>query len=277
MTKANDKQSDELEEAGRRRQPLARGIELLTLMVDSEQLSHGVRELAGRLEVSPSTVHRLITDLEKLGLVSRLPSGSYRLGLEFLRLAWTTTTRFPIQELALDTLEELTEESGESSFFGLYNEQRRQMMFSLTVESPHPLRYSLPLQQWLPLHAGASGLAILAFAPDEVQNAVAHAALPSATDRTLTDPNKLLERLAEIREAGYAISHGERIEGAIAVAAPVFGPVGAVIGATGITIPETRFNATHGNSLALLVRQAATQLSRSISGTRGGRYLPERN
>ena len=59
----------------RRRQPLARGIELLTLMVDSEQETHGVRELAGRLGVSPSTVHRLITDLEKLGLVRRAGNG----------------------------------------------------------------------------------------------------------------------------------------------------------------------------------------------------------
>src|ERR1019366_1955928 len=88
----------------RQRHPLARGIELLTLMVDSDQDIHGVRELAGRLGVSPSTVHRLVTDLEAIGLVSRTTNGSYRLGLEFLRVAWTATSRYPIHEVSTETL-----------------------------------------------------------------------------------------------------------------------------------------------------------------------------
>jgi IclR family transcriptional regulator, acetate operon repressor len=252
-------------DALRRRQPLARGIELLTLMVDSDQDSHGVRELAGRLDVSPSTVHRLITDLEKLGLVSRNPTGSYRLGLEFLRLAWTTTHRYPVQDVATDTLERLTRESGESSFFGIYNEQRREMMLTATVESPHPLRYTLPVQAWLPLHAGASGLAILAFLPEAIRQQIVLGPLAAATDRTLIDPPTLLARLAEIRRDGYAISRGERIEGAMAVAAPVFGLTG-VAGVIGISLPESRFDAAHAGSFAGLVRDAATHVSGFVAG-----------
>ena len=268
MVKASDEIDAQPEEMQRRRHPLARGIELLTLMVDSDQDTHGVRELASRLGVSPSTVHRLVTDLEGLGLVGRTPSGSYRLGLEFLRIAWTTTSRFPIYEVSTDTLHELVEQSGESSFFGMYGEQRREMMFALTVESPHPLRYTLPERQWLPLHAGASGLAILAFLPEDVRNDVVHGPLSAATDRTIIEPDSLLERLADIRREGYAITHGERIEGAIAIAAPVFGPSGEVVGSTGITIPEARFNAAYSSSLAALVRQAATRLTGYMAGSR---------
>jgi len=251
----------------RLRHPLARGIELLTLMVDSSQELHGVRELAGRLGVSPSTVHRLVTDLERIGLVSRTSHGSYRLGLEFLRIAWTTTARFPLHEVANDTLRELAEESGESSFFGVYGERRREMMFTLTVESPHPLRYTLPENIWLSLHAGASGLAILAFLPEGVRDEIARGPLGAATSRTVVDAETLLVRLEKIREEGYAITHGERIEGAIAIAAPVFGPSGTVVGATGITIPEARFNAAHSSSLAASVREAAKRLTGYISGT----------
>ena len=142
------------------------------------------------------------------------------------------------------------------------------MMFTLTVESSPPLRYTLPLRQWLPLHAGASGLAILAYLPDEVQTEVARGPLSAATDRTIVDPESLLQRLAMIREDGYSITHGERIEGAIAIASPVFGPTGAVLGVTGMTIPATRFNAAHSSTLAGLVRQAAEQLTAQLSGTR---------
>ncbi|MFT4051488.1 MAG: IclR family transcriptional regulator [Microbacterium sp.] len=257
----------ETAEEGRRRQPLARGIELLTLMVDSEQEAHGVRELAGRLGVSPSTVHRLITDLEKLGLVGRTPAGSYRLGLEFLRLAWTTTARYPLHEVSTETLSELMEHTGETAFFCVYSEPRRQMMFTLSIESSHPLRYTLPLQQWLPLHGGASGLAILAYAPAEIQEEVANGVLEPLTERTIVEAPSLLARLATVREEGYAITHGERIEGAIAIAAPVFGHSG-VIGSIGISLPEGRFNAAKSSTLAHVVRDAAQSLSGYLKGSR---------
>lgn len=252
----------------RQRHPLARGMELLTLMVDSDRETHGVRELAGRLGVSPSTVHRLIGDLEKLGLVGRTPVGSYSLGMEFLRLAWVTSHRFPWYEAATDVLHDLTERSGESSFFSVYNEQRHEMMFTLTEESPHPLRYALPLRSWLPLHAGASGLSILAFLPEEVREEIAHRPLAPATERTVIEPGELLARLEPIRRDGYAITHGERIQGAIAIASPVMGFSG-VVGSTGITIPEARFNAAQSNTLAGLVREAAQSLSERLTTLRG--------
>jgi len=265
-----DATDTDVSDAGRRRQPLARGIELLTYMIESPRDAHGVRELAGKLGVSPSTAHRLITDLEKLGLVRRAENGqSYRLGLEFLRLAWLTTGRYPSQELALGVLQQLVAQTGESAFSSLYNEQRREMMFTSTVESSHPLRYSLPLQQWMPLHGGASGLAILAFLPEDVQREVAHKPLAKLTARTVTDPDALLERLEQVRRDGYAITRGERIDGAVAIASPVFGLVpGVVAGAAGISIPESRFDESSAEQFALHVRDAAAQITANISGQR---------
>ncbi|ROO87433.1 IclR family transcriptional regulator [Actinocorallia herbida] len=250
----------------RQRHPLARGIEIITLMVDSGKQTYGVRELASRLGVSASTAHRLLGNLEDLGMVARTPAGSYRLGMEFLRLAWTTNTRFPIREAANDILAGLTESSGESSFFAVYNDQRRQLMFAVSVESPHPLRYTVPQGVWLPLHAGASGLAILAFLPPETQTEIVQAGLEALTERTLVNADRLAERLAQIRRDGCAISHGERIDGAIAVAAPVMGPAGVVIGDVGITIPETRFNATTTSELTVLVKHSAELLTRRFTG-----------
>lgn len=254
----------------RQRHPLARGIEILTLMVDSGKQYYGVRELGSRLGVSASTAHRLLADLEELGMVARTSEGSYRLGMEFLRLAWTANTRFPLREAADDILRELTGRSGESSFFAVYNEQRRQLMFAVSVESSHPLRYTVPQGVWLPLHAGASGLAILAFLPREAQDEIAQGKLDPLTDRTVVDGERLVERLAQIRRDGYAISHGERIDGAIALAAPVLGPANAVIGDIGITIPESRFNATTTSELAALVKQSAQLLTRRFRGAGDG-------
>ena len=230
-------------------------------MVDSDQQTHGVRELATRLDVSPSTVHRLISDLERLGLVDRADGGAYRLGLEFLRMAWTTSDRYPLHEVSRGTLEQLTTMSGESSFFAVYSEQRRQMIFAMAVESPQPLRYTLPLRQWAPLNAGASGLAILAFLPSEVQEAVAHSPLPTPTTRTLGDSSSLLDRLAQVRVDGVATTQGERIEGALAIAAPVFGAGGNVVGSLGISMPDARFHESSAANYSAMVRHAAQQIT----------------
>lgn len=271
MTPQDPNPLDDPDASPRRRHPLARGIELLTVMIDSDQDTHGVRELAGRLEVSPSTVHRLLTDLEKLGLVGRTETGNYRLGLEFLRLAWTTVDRYPLQEVSTDTLRELAEHSGETSFFAIYGEQRQQMMFSLAVESSHPLRYTLPLKRWIPLYAGASGLAILAYLPADARRELLRKAHPALTERTVVDPVALERRLEDIVRDGYALTRGERIEGAVAIASPVFGPSRAVVGSTGVSLPESRFNEAHAASLAGLVKQAAGQISEYLTGERDPR------
>ncbi|MFJ9127790.1 IclR family transcriptional regulator [Streptomyces sp. NPDC102340] len=254
----------------RQRHPLARGIEIITLMIDGGEKAYGVREIGNRLGVSASTAHRLLGDLEELGMVGRTPAGNYRLGMEFLRLAWTANARFPLREAALDILSELAESSGESSFFAVVNEQRRQMMFAMSVESSHPLRYTVPQGVWLPLHAGASGLAILAFLPSDTQEAIVRGELNALTDRTWVDPDRLTERLAGIRRDGYAISHGERIDGAIAIAAPVLGPSNVVIGDVGITIPETRFNAASTQEMTALVLKSAAALTSRFTGNRPG-------
>ncbi|PTT63103.1 hypothetical protein DBR22_16270 [Arthrobacter sp. HMWF013] len=253
----------------RQRDPLARGFEILTHMVETGERSYGVRELGTQMGVSPSTAHRLLADLEKLGMVRRTQEGGYQLGLEFLRLSWKLVTRFPLREMANDLLQEMTDRSGESSFLGIYNDQRHEMMFAVTVDSPHPLRYMIPLQKWLPLHSGASGLSILAFLPEEKRKEILHGNLTKVTENTIIDPEVLSQRIETIRNQGYAVSLGERVTGAIALAAPVFGPGREVVGTSGLMIPESRFDTGVEAELSELVKHSAAVLSERMGGTLG--------
>ncbi|MGO1543646.1 MAG: IclR family transcriptional regulator [Gulosibacter sp.] len=246
-------------ETTRRRQPLARGIELLTVMVDGDQETYGVRELAGKLEVSPSTAHRLVTDLEQLGLVDRTPEGSYRLGLEFMRMAWATTSRYPVHEIAEPALNVLRDTTEETAFFGVYNEQRGAMMFATAVESLHPLRYIIPIRTWVPLYQGASGLSILSFVPEERIDAILNSSPDAAKDR-----QRLLSQIETIKQEGVAFSYGERIQGAHAVAAPVFGSKG-IVGAIGVSFPESRAKEKDLNAIAREVKNAANELTAYFS------------
>ena len=84
------------------------------------------------------------------------------------------------------------------------------------------------------LHATGVGLALLAHAPSEVQEAVIGGALPAYTPFTITDGERLRRELAEVRHRGYAVSDRMVTDDALSVAAPVHGPRGEVVAAVSL-------------------------------------------
>nr|WP_024796528.1 IclR family transcriptional regulator C-terminal domain-containing protein [Tomitella biformata] len=126
----------------------------------------------------------------------------------------------------------------------------------------------LQLNRWLPVHSGASGLAILAFLPAADRRDVLQGSLAVLTQHTMVDAGQLTDRLAQIRRRGYASSRSERIVGAVAVAAPVFAPEGRVYGDVGLTIPESRFDEEAEAVLAEQVMRSAQILTDSLVGVK---------
>jgi DNA-binding IclR family transcriptional regulator len=97
------------------------------------------------------------------------------------------------------------------------------------------------LNQWLPIHWGASGLAILAFLPENEQRAIVDGGLLTAqTERTITDPPTLHRELKKVRKRGYACSIGQRILGAVGISAPIWNSSGDVLGDVMLTTRRSR-------------------------------------
>jgi DNA-binding IclR family transcriptional regulator len=61
------------------------------------------------------------------------------------------------------------------------------------------------------------------------------------TERTITDPAALRQRLATIRREGFAISIGETVPGAAGLATPIFNADGSVTAGLLIGAPIDRF------------------------------------
>src|SRR5262245_26831895 len=150
------------------RNPVRRSLQVLRYLMSEPDQRIGVRALAATFEVPPSTMHRVLSALVAEGLVQRnTDTGAYNLGLEMVRLAHLAIERLPVQTLAMPHLTRLAEDTNETALLGLYDRYRQEVMFTAAVESPQPLRYVNRMQTWLPLHAGATGLAILAFLPEQ--------------------------------------------------------------------------------------------------------------
>jgi DNA-binding IclR family transcriptional regulator len=90
------------------------------------------------------------------------------------------------------------------------------------------------------LHCSATGKVLLAFNPPEVLDAVVERGLARRTPRTITNPKILREKIAEVRERGYAVEQEELTTGYMAVAVPIVGDGRIGVGAISICAPTFR-------------------------------------
>lgn len=184
-----------------------------------QQPAWGVRALAKHSGVHPAIVHRVLATFAANGfLVQDAESGKYSLGLRLFELGQVVRKTFSPAEVVQPILRTLAEQSGETVFLSWLDGEE-----GLCVgieQSQHQLRFSIELGQRFPLYAGAHAKAILAFQGDEV---CAHAyARGLAEDANgMPDQDTFAARLAEIREKGYAYTHGESSTNVAGLALPL--------------------------------------------------------
>jgi len=227
----------------------------------------GLSDLARRSGQDKATVYRLMNALRDSGLVEQgATSKLYRLGPSVLHLARVREATFPVLALAQPLLEGLTDRTGETSHFSLLTHMTLAVIAS--VESKKATRVSMRGSETLPFHATASGLAFLAFARPDV--AAKGLALPMArfTDDTLTTAAALQDALALTRAQGFAVVDKAYEDDVYGIAAPIFGPTfgteRAAIGAIAVATPSHRMTADLRDLIIGAVRQAASDLTRSM-------------
>lgn len=225
-----------------------------------------IKDLAGRLALPPSTVHRLLELLAQEGMIERdAAARTYRAGREFFRLASLVAGKQPVRGYALPLLEEAMHACDETAYLCLYLPDETKMTFAAAVEAPHPLGYRIRQEMPLSLLTGASGRSILAHLPQEVlERALEKEGRDADVRRAIGTRRDLEQDLKRIRARGYAVSVGQRIRGAVGIFAPAFDAQGNVIGSIGYTIPDARYQKSLLPKLAASARKYAAALSAAL-------------
>ena len=121
----------------------------------------------------------------------------------------------------------------------------------------------------MPLHASGPGKVLLAHAPPELLAAVLEGGLERTASGTITDPDRLVRALADVRATGFCLSRDEMTDGASSVAAPVCGPGGMVVAGLSVVVPSSTGNL---QPLVPAVRLTAAAVSRALGAP--GRRSP---
>jgi len=251
------------------RNPVAKALRALEWFIESPATDVGVRQVATALDLQPSNAHQLLGTLVEEGFVRQdARTARYSLGPELVRWAHLIIARAPLRQIAMHHMRALVDACNETSFLGLYDPARQEMMFAASVESEHPLRYAIELNRWMPMNTGASSLGILAHLPPHEIDAIAERMLrqPPLTGSAISSRAALHAELRAVRRRGYAFSRGQRLAGAIGLAAPIFGAGGRVMGDLVLTIPEQRFERDSTAKLARLLRKHAAAITVDVGG-----------
>ncbi len=215
-------------------QAIDRAGDLVRRVVDATQ-PVTFSELAAVSGLAKSTTSRILSALERNGLLSRDARGAFLPGDAFVRYALRGNTDTDLVSVAHPFLERLGEASRETINLGV---QRHSMVVQIAQVDSH---YVLGGTNWLgrsePLHATALGKVLLAFKGAELPSG----RLERLTAHTITNRTDLDAELEKIRLQGYGVAAEELEVGLIAIAAPVRRDDGSVIAALSVSGPATRF------------------------------------
>jgi DNA-binding IclR family transcriptional regulator len=224
-----------------------------------------VSHIAERARLPKSTVSRLLSTLQELGVVEQLGAGGdYRIGRKLVELAAGAAPAANLLAAARPHLVELAAQLGEAAGLSVLDGHRTRYLDQVASDNPVMVR------DWtgerLHSHVVSSGLVLLAHAPAELRDEVLAAPLESFTPHSTTDPAQLRRRLAAVVHDGYAWVRGDFEEGVNSVAAPVRDPHGTVVAAVHAHGPGYRFPPVgRDDEVAARVVEAAQRITARLA------------
>jgi IclR family transcriptional regulator, acetate operon repressor len=235
-----------------------RAGEMLARLLESEA-PMSLRDLAEAADLPKSTASRLLTALERHGLVHQAGQrGKLEPGPAILRFAHRGGVERHLVELSQPVLEALSDSSHET--------------VNLSVPTPNGVdhlaqvhgRHFLGAGQWVgrrvDYHCTANGKVFLASGAAELPPGK----LVRKTPQTIVERAALERQLEAVRRDGYATTIDELEDGLSALAAPVRGPAGQVIAALSISGPTLRLTRARIAELVPVLLHEAGALSERL-------------
>src|SRR5689334_11849719 len=202
-------------------QSVDRAVRILTVLA-GHPYPIGVAELASRLQLSTTSVHRMLTTLSALGWVEQNTRTSrYRLGTRFLGAGAAGLITHPLVQHGRHFLERLSEITGYDCFLSTLVAGR--VVYLAKCDGENGLGNAFEPGVSLPAHSMATGKLLLAYTTRQARDELYKAGLEPYAKGTITDPEELEAELATILNQGYALDRGERFDYSRAMAVPVLG------------------------------------------------------
>lgn len=178
-------------------------------------------DMTRQLDIPISSCHDIVRALESRGyLYETGPRAGYYPTTQLYKLSKVILAHDALLSRAYAILDKLRHRLGESVMLAKANEQT--VTYLLTLESPHPIRFSVPAGSNVrSLHATSAGKAYLGSLPSEkFEEYLKSADLVPLTEKSIKTKAKLRAEIEQGRETGWYENREESVPGAITLSGP---------------------------------------------------------
>ena len=240
------------------------GVRLLDVLdaLTSMERPVALTELAQRLGLPKSTIHRLLATLKRARYVRQdAATERYDLGVKALRLGVVALQTSSLLQAAHPHMERLAQQVGETVQLSVRDDDKV-MPLHFAESDVHVIRASIPKGAYTPLHATASGKVLLSgLMSSELDRLVDRMDLRAFTPHTITDRSAFKHAVAEARARGYGTDREEHNLGVCCVAVPIRDHQDGVAASLSVTAPASRLPLSRVPELAAQVRAAADEVA----------------
>jgi IclR family acetate operon transcriptional repressor len=223
----------------------------------------GVGDLSRSLGLPKTSVQRALTTLGEAGWLRQEADGTGRWRLAARLLAFGRGSALQaLRNRSLATMGRLRAETEETILLFVRDGDRVVAIEGL--DGTKSVRAHTSVGDTAPLHASASGKAILAELPGDEVEAYIAGGLRGYTSETITDPRALRAELARTRKRGYATHRSEWLPDVAAVGAVIRGPDDRPEGAIVIAAPSDRMPRQRERQLGERAVAAARRIRSSV-------------
>jgi IclR family KDG regulon transcriptional repressor len=241
-------------------QVLERAFDILDILsLEPEGL--GITQIAERVALHKSTVHRIITALAERGYVEKSQRGTqYRIGLKIVDICSVYLNTVELKTEARPVLRDLTQRTGFTSHLAILDGSAAVYIDKVEVEQS--LRLYSQIGRRIPAHCSALGKCLLSgLSEKNLDTLLSTYDFKKFTEHTLTSEIQLRQQIVEIHKRGYATDDQEHEDSIRCVAAPIYDYRGKIVAAISMSGPAQCLIVERTDEFAALILQAAKEIS----------------
>jgi IclR family acetate operon transcriptional repressor len=247
---------------------LDRGLSILEILAKSPGLS--LSDLSRQLELSPSTVSRLLGTLCERGFVAQSPeTKAFRIGSQAFHVGMVFSRQNRLDQVASPILRTFARGIGDT--VSLCIREGADVIYIDQYEGGGTARAVMRIGSRHPVHCTAAGKVMLAWLWEErIRELLGPGELAAPTAKTIRRIDDLLQNLEAVRKLGYATDLEELETGVCCIAAPIRSSAGEIIGAVSLSTIAARLDAARIESVGTELIRITAEISRLLGWARNG-------
>lgn len=211
---------------------LERGLTLLRSF-DADRPRQTVADAARATGYTRATARRILITLTNLGY-ARADGRYFELTPKVLDIGYSFLASMNISQIAQPYLERLSDQVAESVSVSVLDDT--DVVYIARVPTKRIMTVAIGLGSRFPAYQTSMGRVLLSErTDDEVRDIFGRSDRSRITDTTVAEIDTLLERLAEVREQGWALVDQELEVGVRSIAAPIRGAAPCALAAVNIS------------------------------------------